>query len=165
MNVLTPFLSFIPDTIAGDFSFLLFFIAGSLASGFLLGKTRLITVVVFSYVSFSFSLILPDALFAFSPYGRSIAFAGLLIILVVVGDSILDVHIANPTSTFLGRVLIMGCLASGLVMSLLLFFIPTSLSLQFISPVVFTYFGTQTARILWMTLPLIFLLFMNRRRR
>lgn len=165
MNVLAPFLSFFPDTIAGDFSFLLFFIAGSLASGFLLGKTRLITVVVFSYVAFAFSLVLPDTLFAFSPYGRSIVFAGFLLVLVILGDSILDVHISNPTSTFLGRVLIMGCLASGLVMSLLLFFIPKTLSLQFISPAVYTYFGTQTARILWMAIPLIFLLFINRRRR
>lgn len=165
MNVLTSFLSFIPDTVAGDFSFLLFFVAGSLAFGFLLGKTRLITVVVFSYVAFAFLLVLPDALFDFSSYGRSIAFAGLLLFLVIFGDSILDVHISNPTSTFLGRVLIMGCLASGLVMSLVLFFVPKSLSLQFLSPAVYAYFGTQTARILWMILPLVFLLFINRRRR
>ena len=54
MNVVSSFASFVPGKIAGDISFLLLFVGGSLALSFVLGRTRLLSVVVFSYVALAF---------------------------------------------------------------------------------------------------------------
>lgn len=165
MNVLTPFISFIPGKFAGDLSFLLLFIGGSLVLSFVLGRTRLLSVVVFSYVSLAFVLTVPVSWFAFAPEGRMIVFLLLLAFLVMVGDYILDIHISNPTSTFFSRVLVMGCLGTGLVMSMALSLVSRSFALKFLSPTVYGYFSDSWARPIWMVAPLIFLLFVNKRRR
>jgi hypothetical protein len=164
MNVVTFFSSFLPGKIAGDVSFLLLFVGGSLALSFVLGRTRLISVVVFSYVALAFITVLPESMFSFASEGKAIVFLILLVFLVMVGDYILDIHISNPTSTFFSRVLVMGCLGSGLVLSMLLSLVSRAFSLQFISPTVYSYFSDPWARIAWMAVPLIFLLFINKRR-
>lgn len=165
MNFITSLPSFLPDKIAGDFSFFLIFVGGSLALAFILGKTRLINVVVFSYISFALIDAIPFSFFSFASQGKAIVFLSILILLVSVGDYILDIHIANPTSTFFSRVLVMGCLGSGLVLSILLTLVSKSFALQFLSPLVYSYFASPIARIVWMVIPLIFLLFINKRRR
>ncbi len=165
MNVVSFFSTFLPGKIAGDVSFFLLFIGGSLALAFVLGRTRLISVVVFSYVALAFVGALPPAIFSFAPEGKAIVFFGLLVFLVAVGDYILDIHISNPSSTFFSRVLVMGCLGSGLVLSILLSLFSKSFALRFLSPTVFGYFSDPLARIAWMTAPLVFLLFINKRKR
>ncbi len=165
MNIFSPLLSFIPAKFAGDLSFLLLFIGGSLALSFVLGRTRLLSVVVFSYVALAFVLALPASWLAFSSEGRAIAFLVLLSALVMVGDYILDIHISNPTSTFFSRVLVMGCLGTGLAMSMALSLVSQSFALRFLSPTVYGYFSDSWARLVWMAAPLLFLLFVNKRKR
>ncbi|MGB2791096.1 MAG: hypothetical protein IPJ67_02775 [Candidatus Moraniibacteriota bacterium] len=165
MNVLTSFFSFVPGKFAGDLSFLLLFIGGSLALSFVLGRTRLLSVVVFSYVALALVLTVPASWIAFAPEGRAIIFVVLLAFLVMVGDYILDIHISNPTSTFFSRVLVMGCLGTGLAMSMALSLVSRSFALRFLSPTVYGYFSDSWARLVWMAAPLVFLLFVNKRRR
>lgn len=165
MNVLAFFSTFMPGKIAGDVSFLLIFIGGSLALAFVLGRTRLISVVVYSYVAFAFVAVLPGAILSAVTEGRAVIFLILLVFLVAVGDYILDIHISNPSSTFFSRVLIMGCLGSGLVLSMALSLVSKLFALQFLSPTVYGYFVSPFARIAWMVVPLAFLLAINRRRR
>lgn len=165
MNVFASFSSFVPAKFAGDISFVLLFVGGSLALSFVLGRTRLLSVVVFSYVALAFVLALPAAWLSFAPEGRAIAFLGLLVILVMVGDYILDIHISNPTSTFFSRVLVMGCLGTGLALSMALSLVSSSFALRFLSPTVYGYFSDSWARLVWMAAPLLFLLFVNKRKR
>lgn len=165
MNVLAFFSTFMPGKLAGDVSFLLLFIGGSLALAFVLGRTRLISVVVYSYVAFAFIVVLPGAVFSVVTEGRAVVFLVLLVFLVAVGDYILDIHISNPSSTFFSRVLVMGCLGSGLVLSMALSLVSRSFALQFLSPTVYGYFVSPFARIAWMVVPLAFLLAINKRRR
>ncbi len=165
MNVVSIFSTYIPTKLAGDVSFLLLFVGGSLALAFILGRTRLLSVVVFSYVALAFVTVIPTTMFSFASEGKAIVFLALLVFLVIVGDYILDIHISNPTSTFFARVLMMGCLGAGLVLSIVLSLVSRSFALQFISPTVHSYFSDPWARIAWMAAPLIFLLFVNKRRR
>lgn len=164
MNVFPMIASFLPTKLAGDLSFLLIFVGGSLALAFALGRTRLMSVVVFSYVALALVDVIPSSVSSAFPEGRAVLFLGLLVVLVAVGDYILDIHISNPTSTFFSRVLVMGCLGAGLVMSIALSLVSRSLALQFISPAVYGYFTDPIARIVWMAAPLVFLLFLNKRR-
>jgi hypothetical protein len=164
MNVISFFSSFLPGKIAGDVSFFLLFIGGSLALAFVLGRTRIISVVVFSYVAFAFVETIPATMFSFAPEGKAMIFLGLLVFLVAIGDYILDIHISNPTSTFFSRILVMGCLGSGLVLSLLLSLVSEPLALRFLSPTVHSYFTDPFAQLAWMAAPLFFLLFINKRK-
>lgn len=159
------FSSFLPGKIAGDVSFLLLFVGGSLALAFVLGRTRLVSVVIYSYVALALVVTLPVVVFSFAPEGKAIVFLALLIFLVAVGDYIVDIHISNPTSTFFSRVLVMGCLGSGLVLSILLSLVSQSFALQFLSSTVYGYFAAPLSRIVWMAAPLLFLFFVNKRRR
>jgi hypothetical protein len=79
MNVISFFSSFLPGKIAGDVSFFLLFIGGSLALAFVLGRTRIISVVVFSYVAFAFVETIPATMFSFAPEGKAMIFLGLLV--------------------------------------------------------------------------------------
>ena len=165
MNVLATLDSFVPGKFAGDLSFLILFVVGSLALSFVLGRTRLLSVVVFSYVALAIVSAIPSSWFSFSSEGRAIVFLGLLFSLVLVGDYILDIHISNPTSTFFSRVLMMGCLGTGLAMSIALSLVSRSFALKFLSLTVYGYFSDPLARLAWMVAPLLFLLFVNKRRR
>lgn len=158
------FSSFIPAKFAGDFSFFLVFVIASLLLAFVLGRTRLVSVVIFSYVALAFVLVIPASFLSSLPEGRAIAFLTLLSVMVLVGDYIVDIHISNPSSTFFSRVLVMGCLGSGLVLSMLLSLTSPSFALRFLSPAIYGYFCDPIARLAWMTVPLVFLLFINKRK-
>ncbi len=164
MNFLSAASTFIPAKVAGDLSFLLIFIAASVALAFVLGRTRLIGVVVFSYAAFAISLTIPAPVLSSIPEGRAISFAVSLVVLVAVGDYILDIHISNPMSTFFSRVLVMGCLGAGLAFSIILSLVSKPFALSFLSATVFSYFASPVARLVWMVAPLAFLLFLNKRK-
>lgn len=166
MSLMTSFFSsFIPAKFAGDLSFLLVFVIASLLLAFVLGRTRLVSVVIFSYVALSFVLVIPSSFIGSLPEGRALIFLVLLSMLVIVGDYIVDIHISNPSSTFFSRVLVMGCLGSGLVLSMILSLTSSSFALRFLSPTIYGYFTNPFPRLAWMIVPLVFLLFINKRKR
>lgn len=164
MDPLSSFAAFLPTKIAGDLSFFLLLVGGSLALSFALGRTRIVSVVLYSFAAFSFVGALPASFFAFMPESRAVIFLGILVVLVAVGDYIVDIHISNPSSTFFSRILVMGCLGSGLILSMLLSLLSRSFALQFISPAVYGYFTGFPLSIIWMAAPLLFLLFLNKRK-
>ena len=156
--------SIFPGNIAGDISFFLIFLCASLTLAFVLGRTRLISMVMYSYVAFAFIQSFPKNMFLLVPHGETLAFFLLLTILVIIGDYIVDIHISIQTSTFLTRIFIMGILGSGLVLSFSLSLVSKIFALQFISLTVYDCFSSPVARIFWMMAPLVFLFFINKRK-
>lgn len=154
----------LPTKLAGDVSFLLLFFGGSMVLSFVIGRTRLLSVILYSYVALSIVTFLPSNMTSFSPEGRAILFVAILFLLVSTGDTLVDIHISNSSSKFFSRVFLLGCLGSGLVFSMALSLLSKSFALQFLSPVVYGYFATPLARTLWMVAPLLFLFFLNKRR-
>ena len=153
-NIFFALLSFIPAKFAGDLSFLLLFIGGSLALSFVLGRTRLLSVVVFSYGT-GVCLALPASWLL--SLRRAIAFLVLLSALVMVGDYILDIHISNPTSTFFSRVLVMGCLGTGLAMSMALSLVVAIICASIsLADRLRLFLSDSWARLVWMAAPLLF---------
>lgn len=156
---------FVPSTIAGDLSFLLVFVAVSLALGVYLGRSQLVSIVMFGYIDVAILTILPVDIFTFSPYGKAIVFLGIFLFLFFVGDYVLDIHISNSGSDFFWRILIMSFLAVGMLTSIVFTFLPKSDVTQYLSKASVGYFISPTAQIVWMLLPLLFLLFINKRLR
>lgn len=156
---------FVPATIAGDLSFLLVFVAVSLALGVYLGRSQLVSIVMFGYIDVAILTVLPSDVFTFSPYGKALVFLGIFLFLFFVGDYVLDIHISNSGSDFFWRILIMSFLAVGMLTSIVFTFLPKADVTQYLSKASVGYFISPTAQIAWMLLPLFFLLFINKRLR
>jgi hypothetical protein len=156
---------FIPATIAGDVSFLLIFIAICIALGVYLGRSQLVSIVMYGYIDVALLTVLPSDVFTFSPYGKAIIFLGIFSFLFFVGDYVLDIHISGSRSDFFWRILIMSFLAVGMLTSIIFSLLPKTDLLQYLSRTSLDYFISPTARIAWMIVPLVFLLFINKRLR
>jgi hypothetical protein len=156
---------FLPATIAGDVSFLLIFIAICIALGVYLGRTQLVSIVMYGYIDVALLTVLPVDVFTFSPYGKAIIFLSIFLFLFFVGDYVLDIHIPNAGADFFWRILIMSFLAVGMITSLIFTLLPKADVLQYLSKTSIGYFISPTAQIVWMVVPLFFLLFINKRLR
>jgi hypothetical protein len=166
MDFLESFLhKFLPGGLAADLSFLLLFVVLCVALGVYLGRSQLVNVLIYGYVGVALVHVLPRAWTDFSPYGQAIVFTAILIFLVLVGDYLFDIHISSAGSDFFWRVLVMSFLAVGMVVSIILTLLPRGMALQYLSKTVYGYFTLPLAQVLWMTVPLLFLLFINKRLR
>lgn len=155
----------LPSQLAGDISFVLVFIAISLVAGMYLGRTQLVAVLMFEYIATALMTVLPSSLFAAMPLGRAGVFLAIFLLIFIVGDYVLDIHISSSGSDFLSRVLIMSFLATGMLVSIVFSFLPTSELTRFLSMSSLDYFISPTAQMAWMIVPLVFLLFVNKRLR
>ncbi len=150
---------------AGDVSFLIIFIAVCVASGLYLGRSQLVAVVMYSYIDVALMTVLPSEWMAFSLYGKAIVFIGVFLFLFFAGDYVLDIHISNSGSDFFWRILMMSFLAVGMLTSIVFALLPKADTAKYLSPTSLGYFISPDARIVWMFLPLLFLLFVNKRLR
>jgi len=153
----------IPPSLAGDLSLLLLFIGVSIGLGFFLGRSRLILILIDVYMARALMTVLPSEWLGFSPYGGVIVFFALFIGLFFIDRRLFDLHISNMGTDFFWRILVMGILVTGLLMSSTLYFLPKKLALDFLSLSVYGYFASAWALTLWMVLPLVGLVFINNR--
>ena len=156
---------FLPVTIAGDISFALIFAAICLALGLYLGRSQLVSVVMYGYIDVAVLTVFPASFYAFSPYGKAYVFAGIFIFLFFVGDYVLDIHISSAGSDFFWRILMMSFLAVGMLTSIVFSLLPAKDLTQYLSKSSLLYFISPNAQIAWMLVPLFFLLFINKRLR
>ena len=153
----------LPKNIAGDLSLFLIFVGLSLAFGFIFGRWKLVNILINVYVAIAFIAVLPAELIAFSIYGKAIIFVVLLILLTAIDDRLFDVHISSAGTDFFWRLFVMSFLVTGMVVSVVLSFLPKSVALEYISVTAYDYFASPAALIFWMIMPLISLLFINNR--
>jgi hypothetical protein len=155
----------LPKSMAGDISFLIVFLAVCVGLGVYLGRSQLVSIVMYGYIDVALMSVISADLFAFSPYGQAIVFLGIFFFLFFVGDYVLDIHISNTGSDFFWRILIMSFLGVGMLTSIVFTLLPKSVTMQYLSASSLSYFTSPTAQIAWMVTPLLFLLFINKRLR
>ncbi len=153
----------LPKTIAGDLSLFFLFVGLSLAFGFVFGRWKLVNILINVYISLAFIGVLPEALLDFSVYGKAIVFIILLVVLTTIDERLFDLHISSAGTDFFWRLFVMSILVTGMVLSVLLSFLPKSVALEFISVTAYGYFASPGALIFWMAVPLFSLLFINNR--
>jgi hypothetical protein len=153
----------IPENLAGDLSLILLFLVLSIAFGFIFGRWKLVNILINVYITVAFLSVLPKELFAFSPYAKAGIFLALVIGLSMVDDRLFDVHITSAGTDFFWRLFVMSVLVTGMLVSVTLSFLPKALPLAYLSQTIYGYFASPWALILWMTLPLLSLLFINNR--
>lgn len=153
----------IPKNFAGDLSLLFGFLGLSLVFGFVFGRWKLVNILINVYITVAFVSVLPPNLLDFSPYAKVIVFLVVIIFLSMVDDRLFDVHITSAGTDFFWRLFVMSILVTGMIVSVVLAFLPKALSLSYISVATYGYFASPIALVFWMTIPLLLLLFINNR--
>jgi hypothetical protein len=164
LNTLSSSLA-LPKSMAGDISFLVIFLAVCVGLGVYLGRSQLVSIVMYGYIDVALMSVLPYDMFTFSLYGKAIVFLGIFLFLFFVGDYVLDIHISNNGADFFWRILIMSFLGVGMLTSIVFTLLPVSVMMQYLSVNALSYFTSPIAQIAWMVTPLLFLLFINKRLR
>lgn len=165
---MAQFLSFfttlhLPKNLAGDMSLLLLFVGMSLTFGFIFGRWKLINILINVYISLAFIGVLPKAFLDVSLYAKSGTFLVLLVFLTAIDNRLFDVHISSAGTDFFWRLIVTSILVTGMIVSVLLSFLPKGIALGYISSVAYGYFASPGALIFWMVVPLLSLLFINNR--
>jgi len=90
-------------------------------------------------------------------------FAVLLVLLTLIDRSLFEVHVPSLKQDMLWRVVVTGIVVTGMVVSVLVTLLPKKTVATSPVPVPFQYFGTPLAEILWLAVPLLVLLFLNKK--
>lgn len=153
----------LPDNIAGDISFMIFFLAISIAFGMFVGRFRLINVLINVYIAIALMTVLPKEIF--TPYSLATLFffIAAVIILTMIDSHLFDIHISGSGGSFFWRLFVMSFFEAGLIFSVFISFWDRETVLKFISLDIYNIFALQFMRIFWMLAPLFVLFFVNKK--
>lgn len=155
----------IPNQIAGSLSLILLFVGVSLLMGFVFGRWKLVNILINIYIAVAIVGILPPAWLDFSVYARGGAFLILLVVLTMFDERLFDIHITSAGTDFFWRFFVTSFLVTGAVISTFSSFLPKTLVLQWVTPTLYSYIGSEWALLFWLVMPLITLFFINNRLR
>lgn len=167
---MTEILSFLPSVelskdIASVLSFLLLFFGLSIAAGFVFGRNKLVNIFINIYIALAFVSVIPVAIFPDTPYADVILFIVLLVFLTAIDQHLFDLHIPNASYDIFWRLFVMSVLVIGMIISALVSLLPKKILLSLPFPFVLDFFGPPVSNILWLSIPIFVLIFMNKRLR
>jgi len=162
--------SFLPGVelskdIASVLSFLLLFVGLSIAAGFVFGRNKLVNIFINIYIALAFVSVIPMVIFPDNPSADAILFFVLLVFLTAIDQHLFDLHIPNASYDLFWRMFVMSVLVIGMIVSVLVTLLPKKVALGLPFPFVLDAFGPPVANILWLSIPIFVLIFMNKRLR
>jgi hypothetical protein len=167
---MTEILSFLPSVelskdIASVLSFLLLFFGLSIAAGFVFGRNKLVNIFINIYIALAFVSVIPITIFPSTLYADAILFIVLLVFLTAIDQHLFDLHIPNASYDIFWRLFVMSVLVIGMIISALVSLLPKKILLSLPFPFIPDFFGPPFANILWLSVPIFVLIFMNKRLR
>jgi len=160
----TLFMKFgLPSNLAGELSFLVLFFLLSVVFGMLIGRFRLINVLINIYIAVAILTVIPKEIIR--PYSLATLFIFLvtIIALIMVDSHLFDIHIAGSGGSFFWRLFVMSFFEAGLIFSVLLSFWGAKITSDFFSENIYNLFASSYSRIFWMLAPLFVLFFINKK--
>lgn len=142
---------------------LLFVIAfASFVFGMLIGRYRLITILINLYVAIAVlsvvsAKILPDYT------NRLFLFFGIIVVLTILGKKMFEIPISGSGKGFLWRVFVMSFLEIMLALSMVLMIVPKKMALGYVSLSAYDYLVLDNAPLFWMLVPLIFMFLIHKK--
>lgn len=151
------------ENLSGDISFLFFFLVVSIAFGMLVGRFRLINVLINVYIAIAILTVMPREIF--TPYSLAALFffVAAVVVLTMVDSHLFDIHISGSGGSFFWRLFVMSFFEAGLIFSVFISFWNREAVLKFISPDIYLVFASEIMRIFWMLAPLLVLFFINKK--
>lgn len=145
-----------------DIMLILFIALVSFVYGMLIGRYRLMTVLINIYVAFAIIVVVPVSLLA--DYNtKLIAFFVILIGLTLLSKRFFDISLSSNGSGFLFRVFSMSFLQMTLLLSIVLSFLPLKVAMEYVSKNAYGYLVADWAMLFWMVAPLVYMFFIYKK--
>ena len=142
--------------------FVLFFI--SVIFWLLIGRFRLHNFLINTYISFAAVQVMPKDVLTLNAYTPVILFFLFVVVLTLMNHYLFDIHQVG-SGLALWQVFVMSFLQVLMLVSIILPYMPTKELLKYVSKDAIGYFTMPWARVIWMFLPLLFLVVVNKRGR
>ena len=149
--------------VAGDFSFVFIFLAIALGASFFFGRAKLLSIMIDVYIARALVSVVPNDWILLVAYSDTIVFLLVFVFLLLTDHRLFDLHISARATGFLTRVVVMGILITGMVVSSLFSYLPEEVVLEYVSSTLYSYFVSDIAKMFWMIVPLLVLGFINRK--
>jgi hypothetical protein len=150
------------SNLSQDVVLILFIALVSFIFGMVLGKHKLMSVLVNVYVSFAVIAVVPKEIFTQADQ-KVLAFIVLLAILTVISRKIFDISFASGGSAFMWRVFVVSFLQVALILSIVLSLIPKKEALTYVSNNAYNYLVVGWAPLFWMLIPLVCMFLLYRK--
>ncbi len=134
----------------------------SLGFWVLIGRFRLHNALINIYISFAILQVAHKEILAFGKFMPLFIFLILVVFLTLVDSNLFEIHLSG-SGLAIWQVIILSFLEAGLLVSIIATLVPEKQILRYISINSFEYFSSSLASILWMVVPLLFLILIGRR--
>lgn len=136
-------------------------LAASAIFWLLIGRFRLHNFLINTYISFALAQIIPKNVMSFNKYSYLLLFLILIVLLTLINKYLFDIH-QYGSGLAIWQVLIMSFLEIMLLLSIIFSLLPPKEVLQYISADYLKYFIDPWYRVLWMAMPLLFLVIVKK---
>lgn len=151
------------ENLAGDISFLIFFLFVSIGFGMFIGRYRLINVLINVYIAIAILTVIPREILEPVSLAALFVFVASVIVLTMIDSHLFDIHISGSGGSFFWRLFVMSFFEAGLIFSVLISFWGSDTMVRYISSDIYNLFASSYARIFWMLAPLFVLFFINKK--
>ncbi len=145
-----------------DLIFLTVIILVSFVFGILVGRFRLISVLINSYISLAILKAVPQG-FLTTYMNSLIFFFAFFIALIIASKKLFEIRIYGSGSGFLWRVFSISFLEIMLLVSIVLTTVPKKVALAYVSKNVYQLVASPNAYFLWLIMPLVGLLLIRKK--
>lgn len=143
---------------------ILVILAITVAFWLLVGRFRLHSVLINIYISFALVGALPKETMGTNSTLSIMLFLIAIVLLTLMGKYTFDIHLSGSGLAY-WQIFTMSFLEVGLIVSLLAGFVGDKTLLKFVSKEALFYFSSPWAKFLWLSMPLAFLIYINKRGR
>jgi len=163
MNLVSIFSKFgVAPGLVQDATLLLVIIFTSFVFSMLIGRYKLITILINIYVSLAVLAAVPAGYLTDYTY-QLYFFFGLVIVLTLASKKLFEIYISGSGSGFLWRVFAMSFLEVVLFLSVALSIMPEKTALGYVSKISYGYLASPNAQFIWIIAPLIFILAIHKK--
>jgi len=148
------------SSLSQDMMLIIFVALVGFIYGMVLGKHKLMSVLVNIYVAFAIINVIPEK----NDYEIYI-FLGLLVALTILSRKVFDVYFASGGSAFMWRIFTVSFFQIILIISILLSMLPKQEALSYVSSTAYGYLVVGWAPLVWMCIPLIAMFILHRKSR
>lgn len=152
----------ISPAVGQDVTLFLALLLLSFIFGMLIGRYKLITILINIYVSVAVLSVVPKEYV--SDYSSELVLFFLLLVgLTLISKRLFEIYISGSGSGFLWRVFAMSFLEVLFLMSVIFSIIPEKEALGYVSRNAYDLLASENARIFWMVSPMVFMFFIHKR--
>jgi hypothetical protein len=139
-------------------------VVASMVFWLIIGRFRLHNFLINIYISFALVNVIPQELMSFTKNSSILLFLIFVVFLTLMNRYIFDIH-QSGSGLAIWQVMVMSFLEMVLLFSIILSYLPNKDILKYFSKGSSIYLIDPWWRVLWMILPLLFLIFVKKRDR